>query len=33
MKALRILGALFAGLNNIDDFQGAPQTNLGASDG
>lgn len=26
MKALGILGALFAGLNNIDDFQGAPQT-------
>lgn len=26
MKALGILGALFAGLNSIDDFQGAPQT-------
>ena len=26
MKALGILSALFAGANNIDDFQGAPQT-------
>ena len=26
MKALGILGALFAGLNGVDDFQGAPQT-------
>ena len=26
MKALGILSALFAGLNGVDDFQGAPQT-------
>ena len=26
MKALGILNALFAGLNGVDDFQGAPQT-------
>ena len=28
MKALGILSALFAGLNGIDDFQGAPQTQI-----
>ena len=26
MKALGILSALLAGLNGVDDFQGAPQT-------
>ena len=26
MKALGVLSALFAGLNGVDDFQGAPQT-------
>ena len=26
MKALGVLGALFAGLNSADDFQGIPQT-------
>ena len=26
MKTLGILGALFAGLNSVDDFQGASQT-------
>lgn len=26
MKALGVLGALFAGLNDIDNFQGVPQT-------